>query len=520
MMPIGIFARQVAFVVVRRHLNLEISVQSRTLFQPKNVFGKIIHPLQPNCLPSNLTLVKLKSTKTIKGDVDEKFTARRWSPEDDQKLLEHVNLHGKTAKSLKEVAVTLNRTYASVRYRIRKLLSTNEFDVHTDPREWNYDEDYKLVEYIFNLKEIKPSSLSSLMDVKIVELKQIAPEFQRSSMALYDHWKRTIIPFLDPHLDDLKTSKSLREDVAKIIEQRHEKKTTLYSYSEEDKKFIIKQVKLKGDVPETWTFLAKKLGRKNPTHVKNFYYNHILTTPKVKGSYTPDEDEIILKHVKENGNNIKSFRDLAKELGRGSPTSVVDRHKRLIASNEFETNAKRKAWELDEDMSLMNHVFSIKEIKANDTSLFENVKTSEFTAVAIELKRSSKSCYVRWMQQIAPTLKTHLMKLPMTNDWKKDVLSYIVNNNIKHKKEMNIDQILKENAPGQTSKSIISYLDTLKKESINGIMKPSKLPLCDLASKRLMEQSPTNPLFNENHKEEQKRVEWRENVISYYKTLI
>ena len=148
------------------------------------------------------------------------------------------------------------------------------------------------------------------------------------------------------------------------------------------------------------------------------------------------------------------------------------------------------------------------------------MKVSEFIAIATQLKRSSTSCYIRWMHFIVPTLKTHLMKLPMTNAWKKDVLSHIIDNNIKHKKEMDIDQILKEVATGQTSKSILMYLDRLKREYVNGVTKQSKLPLCDLASKRLKERSPNNPLFNENHKNEQKRLEWCEDIISYYKTLI
>ena len=57
-------------------------------------------------------------------------------------------------------------------------------------------------------------------------------------------------------------------------------------------------------------------------------------------------------------------------------------------------------------------------------------------------------------------------------------------------------------------------------ETVNGVIKQSNLPQCDLASKRLKEQSPSDPLFNENHKSEQKRLKWCEDVISYYKTLI
>ena len=57
------------------------------------------------------------------------------------------------------------------------------------------------------------------------------------------------------------------------------------------------------------------------------------TVKKVKGSYTPEEDEIILRHS--NGKSQNSFRDFAKERGRGLPGSVEIRHKSLVSSNEF-----------------------------------------------------------------------------------------------------------------------------------------------------------------------------------------
>ena len=54
----------------------------------------------------------------------------------------------------------------------------------------------------------------------------------------------------------------------------------------------------------------------------------------------------------------------------------------------------------------------------------------------------------------------------MTNEWKKGVLAYIIANNIQHKQEMDINQILKVIAPGQTSKSVLSFLDELKREKL------------------------------------------------------
>jgi len=167
-------------------------------------------------------------------------------------------------------AESLDRSYDAVYGRCKRLLSDNDFDANTDRKHWDYEEDEKLVNHLSEVKKINPNNVSLLLNVKISDFKDIAPEFRRSTGTVYGHWKQHIVPLLEPHLDDLKTSKSLREDVAKIIEVRHEKKTTLKGYSEKDKKFIIKQVELKGDVPETWVFIAKKVGKEKPSKCEKF----------------------------------------------------------------------------------------------------------------------------------------------------------------------------------------------------------------------------------------------------------
>ena len=557
-----------------RQLNLKASVPIQTLPQSRRVLDPISQTFQPIFQPFNSVIKSYKSTgakkfnlvkrsrqpytkdddqfikeqvelhgytmatfkkitkglgrkypSTVKKHYDE-YIVRQYdvigsfSQEEDQKIIERVNLHGKNKESFEDIAKILGRPIESVRERCSRLMSKNEYETNSYIKEWDFAEDEILINYVFQLIEIDSSNISTLWEVKKSELREIAVELKRSSVSVYMHWLNLILPCLEPHLEKLASSKYLKKDVLEIALLRFEKTTRLKGYSDEDIKFIVKQLKLKGGVPKTWVFIAKKLGKKNPEVVKTFYYNHILQTARVKGSYTPEEDEIILSHVENHGTTQKSLRDLAKGLGRGSASSVENRHKKLISKNEFEINAKLKTWELNEDKLLIDHLFNIKETKEGDASSVENKKFNEFTAVATELKRSSASCYNRWMFYIVPTLKTHLMKLPMTSDWKKDVLLYIVDNNIKLKKEIDIDQILKDVAPGQTSQSILLYLNTLKRETVNGVTKQSKLPLCDLASKRLKEQSPINSLFNENHKGEQKRLEWCEDVISYYKTLI
>ena len=75
----------------------------------------------------------------------------------------------------------------------------------------------------------------------------------------------------------------------------------------------------------------------------------------------------------------------------------------------------KSMWEFDEDTSLINHIFAAKQIKKNDILTLENVKIRQFNAIAIKLRRSSKSCYEHWMTFIVPVLKTHVKKLPINN---------------------------------------------------------------------------------------------------------
>ena len=514
-------------LIVRQELHSGSLVQAQSVTQPKHVLKTTIYQLELNSLPSH-SIVKsfmldAKKTKLYRTpDKSKKSQGKEikfFTPEEDQKLLDHVREHGISRKYLKDVAKSLDRSYSSVKHRCSKLMSINKYETNSDRKGWNYAEDEKLVNSVLQQNRLEPSNISLLMDIKESEFKNISPDLERSSSSLYMRWRRDIVPCLEPHLEDLSSSKNLMKDILKLIEVIHERSITVKGYTEEDKKFIIKQVELKGDIPETWVFIAKKLGKKVPGNVKDFYHNYILQAPKVKGSYTTEEDEVILNHVKANGRTKKSFSDLAKKLGRGSFSSVKSRHDRLVLKSEFEVNTKRKTWALDEDKSLIDHVYNIKEIKEGDASSIENVKQSSFNTIAADLKRSSSSCYSRWMQHIVPVLKTYLKKLPLTNDWKKDVLSHIVENNIKDKKKMDIAQVLKEIAPGQTSISLLLYLDRLKKERVDGVEKQSKLPLCDLASKVLKEQSPSNSLFNDNHKGEQKRLEWCQDVILYYETF-
>ena len=380
-------------------------------------------------------------------------TGQHYSKEEDIKLLEHINKHGKDSSSLESFAKEFGRSFHSIKRRIRKLESTNEYDTNYKPRPWEFEEDEKLVNYIFKLKSIKSANVNSLKHATLKDFEKIAIEFKRSTQSVYVHWHLVVIPCLKPHMKQLTSSADLKNDVLRLIEEGYAKTTTLPGYSEADDKFIIKQVNKYGYKQETFVKIAKKLGKKDPNTVKRYYDNFLSQTPKVKGPFSSEEDEKILDYIKVHGKSQKSFQNITNELGRGSIASVQRRHDRLISENEFEINAIRKSWELDEDQKLIDHIIKLKNIKDDGCDQLERVKPSDFVDIGIELKRSSRSSYHRWMLQIVPTLKTSTMKLPKTHDWKKSLLHHIVKNKIKNKKELDIEFILKEVAPAQTSNS-------------------------------------------------------------------
>ena len=384
MMKVGQLVQRGVVLFATRQMNLKYLVPIQIRPQRQHVLEATATALQPIYLPSN-SIIKLhkstdakkthsvKRTRQLYSKDDDKFIIEqvKWhgytietfkkiakalgrkypyavklhydeyiakqhdvtgsfSSQEDQKIIEHVSIHGKDKESFEDIAKNLGRPIYSVRERCSRLLSENEYETNSDMRQWDLAEDKILINCAFKLKDIDSSNIFTLWEVNKSEFREIAVELKRSSLAVYGHWQKLILPLLEPHLEKLTSSKCLKKDVLEIVGSRFEKTTQLRGYSDEDIKFIVEQVQLKGDVSETWVFIAKKLGKRNPEHVKYFYHNYILQTPRVKGPFTPEEDEIILRYVKEHGTIRKSFRDLAKELGRGSASSVQSRYNKIV----------------------------------------------------------------------------------------------------------------------------------------------------------------------------------------------
>ena len=105
---------------------------------------------------------------------------QNYSKEEDEKLLEHINKYGKSSSSLKSFSKDFGRSFGSISRRIYRLESGNEYDTNYEPRAWEFEEDEKLVNYVFKLKSIKSANISSFKNASLKDFEEIAKEFKKA----------------------------------------------------------------------------------------------------------------------------------------------------------------------------------------------------------------------------------------------------------------------------------------------------------------------------------------------------
>merc|ERR1711994_201777 len=89
----------------------------------------------------------LSQTPKVKGP---------FSKEEDEKILDYINVHGKSNKSFKDITNELGRgSFGSVKLRHDRLVSKNEFETNAISKQWELDEDKKLIDRVIKLKDIK-----------------------------------------------------------------------------------------------------------------------------------------------------------------------------------------------------------------------------------------------------------------------------------------------------------------------------------------------------------------------------
>ena len=95
----------------------------------------------------------------------------------------------------------------------------------------------------------------------------------------------------------------------------------------------------------------------------------------------------------------------------------------------------------------------------NDLNFLDSSKPNDFDQISADIGRSKDACHRRWKIDIVPVLKTDIHGLPQNVEWKKDVLRYIIEKKFGSVKEIPYNTLVRDVCPGQTSKSLCTYLN-------------------------------------------------------------
>ena len=262
-----------------------------------------------------------KSTSKLVNRPYEKKKGEPYTDKQDKLILERVREKGyDNPETWKSLAIDFNMKYpANIKRRCDLLLRRGSGE-RQKPKMFTKEEDARIVQ------KVEEGGYDN-----IATWKMLAMELER-----------------DP------TSHSGIRDRYDLIINRDTKETK--RFTEEDNNFILTYVEKNGESTTTWQELATKLGADHPYSIQRHY--HYLLKNFVKGKFTKEEDKIILNYVKVHGSNTQTFKNLREKLNRSAISSIQNRIKYL----QNKPSKKRGAWQIEEDMMLMEHIFQVYDL--------------------------------------------------------------------------------------------------------------------------------------------------------------
>ena len=101
----------------------------------------------------------------------------------------------------------------------------------------------------------------------------------------------------------------------------------------------------------------------------------------------------------------------------------------------------------------------------NDLTFLDSLKEKDFRQISAEIGRSKGTCYKRWAVHIVPPLKSDILGLPQNEDWRKDVLRYVIDNKFGSVKDIPYNKAVRDVCPAQTSNALSLFLRILSRSS-------------------------------------------------------
>ena len=97
----------------------------------------------------------------------------------------------------------------------------------------------------------------------------------------------------------------------------------------------------------------------------------------------------------------------------------------------------------------------------NDLTFLDSLKQKDFRQISAVIGRSKNSCYQRWIVNIVPPLKSDILGLPQDEEWRKDLLRYVIDNKFGSVKDIPYNKMVRDVCPGQTTDALSLFLNNL-----------------------------------------------------------
>ena len=97
----------------------------------------------------------------------------------------------------------------------------------------------------------------------------------------------------------------------------------------------------------------------------------------------------------------------------------------------------------------------------NDLDFLDSLNAKDFGQISAEIGRSKKACQMRWTNHIVPPLKSDILGLPQNEEWRKDVLRYVIDKKFGSVKDIPYNKVVRDVCPGQTTAALSLFLRSL-----------------------------------------------------------
>ena len=146
----------------------------------------------------------------------------------------------------------------------------------------------------------------------------------------------------------------------------------------------------------------------------------------------------------------------------------------------------------------------------NDLNFLDSSKENDFGQISADIGRSKVACHLRWIMNIVPPLKSDVLGLPQNEEWRKDVLRYVIDKKLGSVKDIPYNKVVRDVCPGQTSFALSLFLRNLSSNA-------GEMPFYEYCRKHL--NNPHRSSYLGNEKLAQTKFEYARKILDIKQKL-